>query len=393
MLRLSSIALAATVVAASCDPASPDSLLPSAKGGAGSGAAGAAGRAGRTGQSGAGGGAPEGGAGGPEAAGGGGNAGKVSTAGRDGGGRGGRPNGGSGTAEAGEGGQARGRGDGGMRAGGGSSNRDPGGAGGEAGEQVPTVTCAPPCEVPLARRRYFGDAYDATSRIAVLDFDFGTNSATLTNAQSTISSDAFVVMFTLDDFRVYGYDFRVRGSQWMGEFLYPFEYAPNSMSLRKNFPMTLALYDTTNGDVALVDFSFGDATVAVSAIRRPDCMRATTGACAGGSDCSAIDRGTARATAEGCAAGCSASEPDCVASCVASGEGLSPGCASCYAAFADCVNTYCPKGGPDCPYAGTNCVICETNGQLADRPSCEADFLTCSGLDYMPPGTLSVPPP
>ena len=62
--------------------------------------------------------------------------------------------------------------------------------------------------------------------------------------------------------------------------------------------------------------------------------------------------------------------------------GTSIGCAACYSTFETCVNDACYA---DCPGQGGNvCMSCEVE-------NCHTAFLECSGLEYMPRGTLTWP--
>ncbi|MBN2194974.1 MAG: hypothetical protein JW751_19310 [Polyangiaceae bacterium] len=108
----------------------------------------------------------------------------------------------------------------------------------------------------------------------------------------------------------------------------------------------------------IVVHSFGgEHGVRIHEIRVPSCNPTGEGPCQNASDCPAVETGDTMA--------------------------LSAACASCYDRIAACSAYYCPT---DCPGAGGNaCLNCET------EHNCHGEFMACSGLDYLPPDTLTLP--
>ena len=102
--------------------------------------------------------------------------------------------------------------------------------------------------------------------------------------------------------------------------------------------------------------SFGDHEVYVHAVYIPKCHDTGDGVCENGSDCPPINDGV--------------TYPETAA------------CQACYDQYAACSEENCPI---ECPSTGNGCKICEVNA------GCNTEFMACSGLDYLPPGTINLP--
>lgn len=277
---------------------------------------------------------------------------------------------------AGEGGSAQaGAGQGGV------SGDGPGGTGGalivpDPGPPV-TGSCEAPCEVVLEEHEGLPSE---GAKGAVLVYDFETGEASLTSDAATYDAHEWVLGFTFET-NQYGYGTWV-STPWWFIWADPYEYDEGGYSLRQDFQMTTQIVNTQTDKSLIVVFSLGDETARVHGVWEPNCNWATAGACASPADCSLVHGGTLRPAADACAVECGAADTACVSSCVASAQGLSEGCSDCYAEYEACVSSSCAE---DCPGQGGNaCMTCEVQ-------NCRVAFMTCSGLDHIPPNILTLP--
>ncbi len=231
-------------------------------------------------------------------------------------------------------------------------------------------SCTPPCQLMLEA------GSDLPGVSATLTYDFGSGTAVVTAGQGN-----GVISFSYET-NQYGYGAWSSGSWWFA-FTEPEAYANDSHSLEQDTLMTAQMENPSTGQVLLVVFSFGDQTVRIHQVRVPDCDAAMSAVCTPVQDCSAVEGDTVGDTTATCASACGTSMTSCTAGCISSDEGMSFACATCYAEFvacsaANCVD-WCPGGG------GNGCMVCQTDA------GCHLEFMACSGLDYMPHGTLTLP--
>jgi hypothetical protein len=289
--------------------------------------------------------------------------------------------GGAGAGGAGAGGAGAGGAGAGGAGAGGIAGTGPGGTGGvvivpDPGPPV-TGSCAAPCELVLEEHEGLPSE---GAKGAVLVYDFETGEAELTSDAATYEAHEWVFGFTYET-NQYGYGTWVT-SPWWFVWADPYEYDEGGYSLRQDFQMTAQIVNTVIDKTLVVVFSLGQETARVHAVWEPNCNWATEGACASPADCSLVHAGTLRAAADACATECGSVDTACVASCIASDQGLSSACSGCYAEFEACVVESCSS---DCPGQGGNvCMSCEVE-------NCRAAFMTCSGLDHVPPNILTLP--
>jgi hypothetical protein len=288
---------------------------------------------------------------------------------------------GTGAGGAGAGGAGAGGAGAGGAGAGGIAGTGPGGTGGvvivpDPGPPV-TGSCAAPCELVLEEHEGLPSE---GAKGAVLVYDFETGEAELTSDGATYEAHEWVFGFTYET-NQYGYGTWVT-SPWWFVWADPYEYDEGGYSLRQDFQMTAQIVNTVIDKTLVVVFSLGQETARVHAVWEPNCNWATEGACASPADCSLVHAGTLRAAADACAAECGSVDTACVSSCIASDQGLSSACSGCYAEFEACVVESCSS---DCPGQGGNvCMSCEVE-------NCRAAFMTCSGLDHVPPNILTLP--
>ena len=340
-------------------------------GSAGKAQAGASGKAGTGGAVGNTGGAGSGGSAGKAVGGSGGSSGQGAAAGSGGVAGSGSSGGSSGKAGASMGGTAQG-GDGG-------TPDMPGGSGGDGGEPSHDVgppqqgSCTAPCQLELA------PTGDLPGDSAVLVYDFESGTATLTSDAATSMTSEWVIGFSFEDDPQHGYGSWGR-NQWWFAFTKPLVYVEGTYSQAQDVETTSEMINPKTNQILLVTYSFGEHTVRVLDAHEPKCTDGTGGVCTSAHDCPAVDGGILRADTEACAGGCSNSS--CTTTCLAQDGGISTDCAGCYVDFLACVTEGCPT---DCPSQGGNaCMSCEVE-------HCSDAFMSCSGLDYMPRGTLTWP--
>jgi hypothetical protein len=237
--------------------------------------------------------------------------------------------------------------------------------------------CVAPCELAL------GPADNLPGDSAVLVYDFETDTATVTSDPAVNAASDWVIGFSYEADPEHGYGSWSTGGWWFA-FTEPLEYVEGTYSMRQDVEITSQMVNPLTDQILRVVYSFGDRTVRVHSAVVPDCDAATAGACASPADCKLVEEGMLRATAASCSGTCGGAA-DCVSGCVAEAESVSLGCSGCYADFLACVSAACPT---ECPGSGGNdCMTCETDA------ACHATFMACSGLDYMPRGTLTWPLP
>jgi hypothetical protein len=250
------------------------------------------------------------------------------------------------------------------------------GAAGQATSPPLQGSCTAPCELEL------GPTDNLPGDSAVVLYDFATNTATVTSDPAANAASGWVIGFSYEEDPQRGYGAWSTGSWWFA-FTEPLEYVEGTNSMQQNVEVTSQLVNPTTDQILRVVYSFGDHSVRVHAIGVPDCDAAPSGACASPGDCALVEAGTLRMATEACAISCGSEGEPCIARCIADDEELSLECSACYGAFLTCVDTGCPL---DCPgEGGSYCMACET---AAD---CHTAFMACSGLDYMPRGTLTWP--
>ncbi|HEX5100553.1 MAG TPA: hypothetical protein VFV94_13685 [Polyangiaceae bacterium] len=267
------------------------------------------------------------------------------------------------------------------RAGDGGTPEMPGGSGGNGGEPSHDVgppqqgSCTAPCQLELA------PTGDLPGDSAVLVYDFETGTATLTSDADTSVTSDWVIGFSFETDPQHGYGAWGR-NQWWFAFTKPLVYVDGTYSMAQDVDMTSQMINPETDQTLLVTYSYGEHTVRILDVRVPACSDAQGGACTGAADCPAVEGGILRADAEVCERDCNASA-SCETTCLAEDGGISAGCAGCYVEFLDCVTTECTGNG--CPSQGGNaCMNCEVE-------HCSDAFMSCSGLDYMPRGTLTWP--
>jgi hypothetical protein len=250
-----------------------------------------------------------------------------------------------------------------------------GGGGGEDADDPAVGQCTVPCSLEL------GPSDNLPGKSAVVLYDFQSNTATLTSDAQANAASQWVIGFSYESDPTRGYSAWTTGPWWFA-FTDPLEYVEGTHSMRQDLEITSQMVNPTTNQIVRVVYSFGQESVSVHAVVVPACDAAESGACASPSDCSAVDAGTVRARAETCSLACNGGV-DCSASCVAEAASLSLGCSTCYAEFVACATSSCPNV---CPGSGNGCMICET------EHDCHLGFMACSGMDYMPRGTLTWPP-
>lgn len=292
----------------------------------------------------------------------------------------------SGSGGASGGGGASGQGGSGLggtagRAGDGGTPEMPGGSGGNGGEPSHDVgppqegSCTAPCQLELA------PTGDLPGDSAVLVYDFETGTATLTSDAETSTTSDWVIGFSFETDPQHGYGAWGR-NQWWFAFTKPLVYVDGTYSMAQDVEITSQMINPQTDQILLITYSYGEHTVRIHDVRVPACGDAPGGACTSAADCPAVEGGILRADAEVCERDCNASA-SCETTCLAGDGGISTGCAACYVEFLDCVTTECTGNG--CPSQGGNaCMNCEVE-------RCSDAFMSCSGLDYMPRGTLTWP--
>jgi hypothetical protein len=236
--------------------------------------------------------------------------------------------------------------------------------------------CIAPCELAL------GPSDNLPGKSAVVLYDFQSNTATLTSDAQTNATSQWVIGFSYESEADRGYGAWITGPWWFA-FTDPLEYVEGTHSMKQDLEITSQVVNPSTNQILRVVYSFGVESVRIHAIGVPDCDAAASGACASPLDCVAVESGTLRTRAETCSASCNGGV-ECTATCVSEGAALSPACSTCYAEFLACATSGCPGV---CPGTGDACMDCET------EHDCHLGFMACSGLDYMPRGTLTWPPP
>jgi hypothetical protein len=266
---------------------------------------------------------------------------------------------------------------GGTEAGAAGAFAETGGAGGA--DDAPTrnrgESCTAPCELTL------GPTDNLPGDSAVVLYDFETNVATLTSDPVANAESEWVIGFSYEADPQRGY--RAWSTyDWWFAFTEPLEYVEGTTGMKQYVEVTTEMVSPATSRILRIVYSFGDHTVNIHSIVVPDCDSAQSGACASPDDCSLVDAGMLRTAASKCNGTC-AGDQSCIAGCMSEGEELSLGCSECYAAFLGCVTAGCPT---ECPgQGGGDCMACETSA------GCHTAFMECSGLDYMPRGTLTWP--
>jgi hypothetical protein len=255
-----------------------------------------------------------------------------------------------------------------------AGNAGDGAAGGGGAAESP-FACTAPCELPL------GPSDNLPGKSAVVLYDFETHTGTVTNDPEANAASQWVVGFSLDDDPQRGYRSWSTSSWWFA-YTEPLEYVDGTYSIRPDVEITSQLVNPATSQILRVVYSFGDQSVRVHAIGVPDCDAATSGACASPGDCATVEGGTLRARTEKCSAGCNGSTT-CTATCLSGAGDVSLACSTCYADLLACVTAGCSSA---CPGTGdSTCMSCET------EHDCHLAYMACSGLDYMPRGTLTWP--
>jgi hypothetical protein len=256
-----------------------------------------------------------------------------------------------------------------------------GGRGGNGGEPNHDVgppqegSCTAPCQLELA------PTGDLPGDSAVVVFDAESGTATLTSDAATSMESEWVIGFTYETDPQHGYGAWTRNSWWF-VFTKPLVYVQDSYSMAQDVETTSELINPQTDQIVLVTYSYGEHTVRVLDVHVPKCGETQGGACTSNGDCPAVEGGILRADAEACNLDCNASS-SCETTCVSQDGGISGACASCYVDFLDCVSAECSGNG--CPSQGGNaCMNCEVE-------HCSDAFMSSSGLDYMPRGTVTWP--
>jgi len=238
-----------------------------------------------------------------------------------------------------------------------------------------TGQCTAPCQLELEATG------DLPGKSAVVVYDFDTNTAVVSSDTDVSLNSQWVIGFTFEDDPQHGYGSWVRNDWWFA-YTEPLEYVDGTYSMKQGELITSELINPKTNQILRIVYSYGDQTVNVHEVRVPSCSTATSGMCASPSDCGPVEAGTVRAATEACSTSCGADSP-CVPNCVVNNQSLSLGCANCYVDFLHCVTSGCSDA---CPSQGGNaCMNCETDA------GCHDGFMACSGLDYMPRGTLTWP--
>lgn len=261
---------------------------------------------------------------------------------------------------------------------GGAAGADDGltGDAGEPGGPAPGGSeCIVPCELEL------GPADNLPGDSAVVVYDFETGTATLTTNPAVNAAGEWVIGFNYETNPEYGYGSWSTGDWWFA-YTDPVAYVEGTYGMKPGIEFTSELVNPNTNQILQVVYSFGAHSVSVQAIGVPRCDDTPSGACASEDDCASVDAGMLRSAAQTCSGGCGG-ENECAASCLAEGQDVTAGCASCYTDFVACVTAACPK---ECPGTGSDaCMRCETDS------ACHLAFMACSGLGYMPRGTLTWP--
>jgi hypothetical protein len=348
-------------------------------GGSSAGGGGGAATAGRGGAAGRGGGGGSAAAGGAAQAGGrGGNTGGGGKSAAGGAGNGGGAGGKGGTAAGGGG-----KGGAGTAAGGDGGGR--GGAGGTPA--LATGTCTVPCALK------FGANPNANlAQGAILYVNLTTGAAQLRDSDVNPPAGTTELMqFEFDPTTGsnHGYHLWFSGGNLWDEWTEPYEYdtAVGMYSVKQFLPITMQMVETAANKLVLLTFYLVDRGVVVQSVRFPSCTTGT-GVCRNATDCPIVNAGSAGPVATNCDMTCTTGL-SCATQCTSTGSGLSLTCSDCYARFFACSRTMCP-GQFECPtprLAGNGCLRCQVD------KGCARAFMTCSGLDHMPMGTLLLPLP
>jgi hypothetical protein len=235
--------------------------------------------------------------------------------------------------------------------------------------------CTAPCQLDLEATG------DLPGKSAVVVYDFDTNTAVVSSDTDVSLNSEWAIGFTFEDDPQHGYGSWTRNDWWFA-YTEPLAYVDGTYSMKQGELITSELINPKTNRILRIVYSYGDQTVNVHEVRVPSCSTATVGMCASPADCGPVEAGTVRAATEACDASCGAAA-GCVPNCVVTDQKISLGCANCYADFLRCVTIGCPDA---CPSQGGNaCMSCETDA------GCHDSFMACSGLDYMPRGTLTWP--
>jgi hypothetical protein len=192
---------------------------------------------------------------------------------------------------------------------------------------------------------------------ATLFSDSTTGQFTLRNNPDQATSTSLpLLIFTYSSTE--GYSVATQNNIWFAfteNYVYSTDY--NGYSLALDTVVTADLVDATTGQMYIVQFSMQANSVTIIEARAASCDSSKNTTCQNATDCPKVAAGQV--------------------------SSLSTACSACYAAFTACSATNCPT---DCPGQGGNaCMMCQTDN------GCHTAFMQCSGLDYMPPGTLTLP--
>jgi hypothetical protein len=227
---------------------------------------------------------------------------------------------------------------------------------GGTGVTVPLVgACAAPCSASLQTNAEYTSLQAING--ATLFYDSTTGQLTLRNNPDQAASTATpLLIFTYSSTE--GYSVWTHGNVWFAfteNYDYSTDYAGYSLQL--NHVVTADMVDATTGQMYIIKFSLQVNSVAIAEARLASCNATQGTTCQNATDCPNVTSGQI--------------------------PSLSSACAACYTAFNACSATYCAT---DCPGQGGNaCMMCQTDN------GCHTDFMQCSGLDYMPRGTLTLP--
>jgi hypothetical protein len=223
-------------------------------------------------------------------------------------------------------------------------------------EEIPIVEgigqCEPPCGITLENN----DAYVGGAEGASLLFDFEAGEVTLRNdPENATATQQTVMMFTWEP-GDYGFGIWTTGPFWF-VFTENYEY-DYGYSVWTDVQMRSQLTNPDTGDTVIVIYSFdAEHAVRIHEARVPRCDPNGSGPCQNPDDCPHVESGAT--------------------------ELLSSACSACYERIVACSAANCAD---TCPGQGGNaCMMCETDA------GCHTEFMQCSGLDYMPPATLTLP--
>lgn len=210
-------------------------------------------------------------------------------------------------------------------------------------------SCTPPCAITLQSNEDESNLADQ----AFLYVDFAAPSVTLSNEDAT-SATGYEMRFSYED-NQYGHASWASGLWWVWSEGERFD-GPDDYSEAEDRVFTAQLGSASTGGTLLIAYSHGPGIARVHWARIPTCTPAT-GVCENTSDCSAVNTGQV-------------------------GE-LGAACSACYEAVRTCSQTHCSE---QCPGQGGNvCMNCEVDA------GCHTAFMECSGLDYMPMNSLTLP--